>query len=247
MCRSILLPKIEAQSSNTGIVYDEKSGKVVATPGLQVVAPWTVVLSTKYAGRYFFLNRNTNASEWLLDPTECGLPTQTTQLLLTKPQQQKSNLMMMKLQEEEEEEELEGGELIFDYSSSKQSLVECALEFNKEEPQLPRQQQAQPRPSRPKKAHSESSMFNHLLPSLLPSLFSFQHQRANTIDASLIGRRGDAAAENEEELPKHPMLTVRTGQWTRTSADTVRRKTYKRTMLYIAIFIEGSLLSPYTV
>jgi hypothetical protein len=220
MCRSILLPKIEAQSSNTGIVYDEKSGKVVATPGLQVVAPWTVVLSTKYAGRYFFLNRNTNASEWLLDPTECGLPTQTTQLLLTKPQQQKSNLMMMKLQEEEEEEELEGGELIFDYSSSKQSLVECALEFNKEEPQLPRQQQAQPRPSRPKKAHSESSMFNHLLPSLLPSLFSFQHhpERAKTIDASLIGR-GDAAAENEEELP------VRKGQWTRTSVDTVRRKT----------------------
>jgi len=48
-------------------LYLDEDGKVLAIKGLVVPKPWRVVESTKFKGRFFFLNTNTRKTEWSLD------------------------------------------------------------------------------------------------------------------------------------------------------------------------------------
>jgi hypothetical protein len=68
MCRSVL----QAVAPNNGAPAQfEKVSKVVAVKGLKVTAPWIVLKSQQYEGRYFFFNTATNESQWTLDSNMC--------------------------------------------------------------------------------------------------------------------------------------------------------------------------------
>jgi len=54
------------------VSFDEKS-HIVATKGLQIKFPWTILSSTKYYGRYYFLNTKTNETFWSLPTNKCSL------------------------------------------------------------------------------------------------------------------------------------------------------------------------------
>lgn len=52
--------------------YSDKHGNVLAMKGTVVVAPWVVLESTKFQGRYYFFNTATKQNAWVLPPSLIG-------------------------------------------------------------------------------------------------------------------------------------------------------------------------------
>jgi hypothetical protein len=57
---------------STPAFFDD-DGKVLATKGLEVNAPWIVLKSNKFDGHYYFFNVETETSAWSLDPAIVGI------------------------------------------------------------------------------------------------------------------------------------------------------------------------------
>lgn len=55
------------------VIFHDENGKVLAAPGVQILPPWCVLESTKFAGRFYFFNRDTSESAWSLDASVIGM------------------------------------------------------------------------------------------------------------------------------------------------------------------------------